>query len=82
MFPSIRSESAPVSSLYQSHPSGLSSHLDGLNRLDTNENPPGACQVSLKQTLARAYVEDMQANRYPDGNHGSLKEAIASYVSE
>jgi len=79
MFPFIRSDLLQFQA-YQSHPSGLSSHLDGLDRLDTNENPLDL-PVPLKQTLARAYVEDMQANRYPDGNHGSLKEAIASYVN-
>jgi histidinol-phosphate aminotransferase len=52
-----------------------------IDRLDTNENPYDL-PVELKQQLAQQWVESIESNRYPDGGHHRLKEAIASYVTE
>ena len=52
-----------------------------LDRLDTNENPFDL-PIDLKQKLAWAYQQTIQANRYPDGGHAILKQAIAEYVNE
>ncbi|MEM9543785.1 MAG: histidinol-phosphate transaminase [Cyanobacteria bacterium P01_E01_bin.42] len=51
------------------------------DRLDTNESPYDF-PSELKEELARVYRDDLLSNRYPDGGHGELKEAIARYVSE
>ncbi len=51
-----------------------------IDRLDGNEShldlPP-----ELKQKLAWTYQELITANRYPDGGHAELKQAIATYVN-
>lgn len=52
-----------------------------IDRLDTNENPYDLPQ-SLKAKLARTYQELIAVNRYPDGSHGKLKQAIAEYSNE
>ncbi|MGB3135258.1 MAG: histidinol-phosphate transaminase [Nodosilinea sp.] len=52
--------------------------LDGL---DTNECPYDLPEA-LKEKLAWQLHHDIAANRYPDGSHGSLKAAIAQYVTE
>lgn len=52
-----------------------------LDRLDANESPfdlPG----ELKEKLAWIYQNKIESNRYPDGSHLELKEAIAAYVNE
>jgi histidinol-phosphate aminotransferase len=52
-----------------------------IDRLDTNECPydlPG----DLKEKLAWIYQQEIENNRYPDGGHIALKEAIAAYVNE
>jgi histidinol-phosphate aminotransferase len=52
-----------------------------IDRLDTNECPydlPG----ELKEKLAWIYQQEIENNRYPDGGHIALKEAIAAYVNE
>ncbi len=52
-----------------------------LDILDTNECPYDLPEA-LKEKLAWHLHHDIAANRYPDGGHGALKEAIAQYVSE
>ena len=52
-----------------------------LDRLDTNECPFDL-PTDLKQKLAQTYQQTIEANRYPDGEHGALKVAIAAYVNE
>ena len=51
------------------------------DRLDTNETPLDLPEA-LKQDLARTYRQIIEANRYPDGSHAALKNAIAAYVNE
>ncbi|MEA5449800.1 histidinol-phosphate transaminase [Leptolyngbya sp. CCNP1308] len=52
-----------------------------LDILDTNECPYDLPEV-LKEKLAWHLHRDITANRYPDGGHGALKDAIAQYVTE
>ena len=84
MLPFIRKDLAELTA-YTPHPgvalaeSAQSSMV--LDRLDTNECPydlPG----ELKQKLAWNYQQLIETNRYPDGGHAALKEAIAQYVNE
>ena len=79
----IRSDLAQLIA-YTPHPGGTSgepSKAETLDRLDTNETPYDLPE-ELKQKLAIAYEREIEANRYPDGGHGALKEAIAAYVRE
>ncbi|TAG73553.1 MAG: histidinol-phosphate transaminase [Oscillatoriales cyanobacterium] len=70
---------------YTPHPggaSGESAHSEiVLDRLDTNECPYDL-PAELKQKLAWNYQQLIETNRYPDGGHAALKEAIAQYVNE
>ncbi|MGB3511042.1 MAG: histidinol-phosphate transaminase [Microcoleaceae cyanobacterium] len=78
MFSFIRSDLAQLKP-YTAHPGG-SSKIP-LDRLDTNECPYDLPD-NLKQKLAGNYQELIETNRYPDGSHFKLKEAIAEYVNE
>jgi histidinol-phosphate aminotransferase len=49
--------------------------------LDTNESPFDLPQ-ELKEKLAWIYQHSLESNRYPDGGHAQLKDAIAQYVNE
>ncbi len=79
----IRSDLATFAA-YTPHPSGSgdsSAEAIVLDHLDTNENPYDLPD-ELKQKLAWLYQNEIQSNRYPDGEHGALKQAIVEYVSE
>lgn len=52
-----------------------------LDRLDTNESPEDLPD-DLKQKLAWTLQNQIESNRYPDGGHEQLKQAIADYVNE
>ena len=52
-----------------------------MDRLDTNECPYDL-PYNLKQKLAENYQQLIETNRYPDGSHLKLKEAIAEYVNK
>lgn len=84
MLPFIRSDLAQLTA-YTPHPESASGDFvsppTSSDRLDANESPfdlPG----ELKEKLAWTYQQLIEANRYPDGSHGELKQAIAAYVSE
>lgn len=82
MLPFIRSDLAQFTA-YTPHPNST----DGkpiesvIDRLDTNESPFDL-PSELKQKLAWMYQETIETNRYPDGGHAQLKQAIAEYVNE
>ena len=84
MLPFIRKDLAELTA-YTPHPggaSGESAHSESvLDRLDTNECPYDLPE-ELKQKLAWTYQQLIETNRYPDGGHAALKEAIAQYVNE
>ncbi|TVP61925.1 MAG: histidinol-phosphate transaminase [Leptolyngbya sp. LCM1.Bin17] len=79
--PFLRSDVVQLAA-YTPHPGAADAvtpaHLD---HLDTNECPYDLPQA-LKEKLAWMDQQDIAANRYPDGGHGALKDAIAAYVSE
>ncbi|MEG5159645.1 histidinol-phosphate transaminase [Microcoleus sp. AT3-A2] len=84
MLPFIRKDLAELTA-YTPHPggaSGESAHSESvLDRLDTNECPYDLPE-ELKKKLAWTYQQLIETNRYPDGGHAALKEAIAEYVNE
>ncbi|MFM6308213.1 MAG: histidinol-phosphate transaminase, partial [Dolichospermum sp.] len=51
------------------------------DRLDTNESPLDL-PPEIKEKLAFIYQQIIETNRYPDGGHESLKNAISEYVNE
>lgn len=84
MLPFIRSDLNQIRA-YTPHPSSddgkpLTAAIT-LDRLDTNESPLDL-PVELKEKLAWTYQQLIETNRYPDGGHESLKQAIAEYVNE
>lgn len=80
----IRSDLAKLQA-YIPHPGGESGKAIELeiflDRIDSNESPFDL-PVDLKEKLAWTYQQQIKANRYPDGGHFALKEAIAQYVNE
>lgn len=74
----IRSDLAQLAA-YTPHPGGESPVI--VDRLDTNESPLDL-PAEIKSKLAWAYQQEIEANRYPNGSHQELKEAIAQYVQE
>ncbi|MEB3341553.1 histidinol-phosphate transaminase [Okeania sp.] len=78
MFTFIRSDLNNLKA-YTPHPGG-SSEIP-LDRLDTNEFPYDLPD-NLKQKLAENYQQLIETNRYPDGGHLELKEAIAKYTNQ
>ncbi|HBQ98040.1 MULTISPECIES: histidinol-phosphate transaminase [unclassified Roseofilum] len=67
---------------YKPHPGSIiGTHPQTLDRLDTNESANDLPE-ELKQKLGELYIHSLEANRYPDGSHQELKEAIAEYVNE
>ena len=64
---------------YTPHPGGKTTHP--VDRLDTNECPLDLPQ-EIKDKLTWLYQQEIEANRYPDGSHYQLKNAIAEYVNE
>jgi histidinol-phosphate aminotransferase len=84
MLPFIRKDLAELTA-YTPHPGGASGELahseSVLDRLDTNECPYDLPE-ELKKKLAWTYQQLIETNRYPDGGHAALKEAIAQYVNE
>lgn len=76
----LRPELADFSG-YRSHPGGELPAGLALDRLDTNESPydlPPALKAKLSQVLS----DVIESNRYPDGTHQTLKQAIVEYVNE
>lgn len=78
--PFLRPDLAELAA-YTPHPGSSDAPLpEKIDPLDTNESPYDL-PAPLKQKLAWAQ-QQMQANRYPGGDHGELKSAIAAYVNE
>ncbi|MEG4217004.1 histidinol-phosphate transaminase [Microcoleus sp. Pol14C6] len=84
MLPFIRKDLAQLTA-YTPHPGGTSgepAHSErAIDRLDTNECPYDLPE-ELKKKLAWTYQQLIETNRYPDGGHAALKEALAQYVNE
>ncbi|MEH2254829.1 histidinol-phosphate transaminase [Nostoc sp.] len=82
MLPFIRSDLAQFTA-YKPHPSSdtADSVATQFDRLDTNESPYDL-PPELKEKLAWMYQQVIETNRYPDGGHKTLKDAIAEYVNQ
>ena len=82
MLPFIRSDLAQFTA-YKPHPSSDTAEPvpAQFDRLDTNESPYDL-PPELKEKLAWTYQQVIETNRYPDGGHETLKDAIAEYVNE
>ncbi|AUB36379.1 hisC, histidinol-phosphate aminotransferase [Nostoc flagelliforme CCNUN1] len=82
MLPFIRSDLAKFTA-YKPHPSSDTAESVPVqfDRLDTNESPYDL-PPELKEKLAWTYQQVIETNRYPDGGHETLKDAIAEYVNE
>lgn len=82
MLPFIRSDLAQFTA-YKPHPSSdtADSVATQFDRLDTNESPYDL-PSELKEKLAWTYQQVIETNRYPDGGHETLKDAIAEYVNQ
>ncbi|MEH1998723.1 MAG: histidinol-phosphate transaminase [Nostoc sp.] len=82
MLPFIRSDLAQFTA-YKPHPSSdtAASVPAQFDRLDTNESPYDL-PPELKEKLVWTYQQVIETNRYPDGGHETLKDAIAQYVNE
>jgi histidinol-phosphate aminotransferase len=82
MLPFIRSDLAQLTA-YKPHPSSDTAAAVPmqLDRLDTNESPEDL-PPELKEKLAWTYQQVIETNRYPDGGHETLKQAIAQYVNQ
>jgi histidinol-phosphate aminotransferase len=82
MLPFIRSDLAQFTA-YKPHPSSNTAEpvATKFDRLDTNESPDDL-PPEIKEKLAWTYQQVIETNRYPDGGHETLKEAIAEYVNE
>ncbi len=65
---------------YTPHPAGAVDKGTVLDHLDTNESPY-SLPKPLRLKLADTYENHLETNRYPDGGHLALKEAIAEYVN-
>ena len=76
MLPFLRADLANLKA-YQPHPP----IPEPYDQLDTNESPIDL-PIELKESLAQHYQQTIAANRYPDGGHQALKQAIADYVSK
>ncbi|MBD2561056.1 MULTISPECIES: histidinol-phosphate transaminase [Nostoc] len=82
MLPFIRSDLAQFTA-YKPHPSSDTAGAvpAQFDRLDTNESPYDL-PPELKEKLVWTYQQVIETNRYPDGGHETLKDAIAEYVNE
>ncbi|MEH2375041.1 histidinol-phosphate transaminase [Nostoc sp.] len=82
MLPFIRSDLAQFTA-YKPHPSSdtAASVATQFDRLDTNESPYDL-PPELKEKLVWTYQQVIETNRYPDGGHETLKDAIAQYVNQ
>ena len=74
----IRSDLTQLAA-YLPHSGGTTPAI--VDRLDTNESPLDL-PAEIKSKLAWIYQQEIEANRYPDGTHQELKNAIAEYVNE
>lgn len=78
----IRSDLSQLNA-YKPHPGSDSAEPVNIqfDRLDTNESPLDL-PPEIKEKLAWTYQQIIETNRYPDGGHESLKNAISEYVNE
>lgn len=80
----LREDLTQLAAYKSPQPTGSDSKLDiaqpVLDSLDTNESPIDLPD-DLKAELADTYRSQILANRYPNGDHWSLKQAVATYAA-
>ena len=78
----IRSDLSQLNA-YKAHPGSDNAEPVAIqfDRLDTNESPVDL-PPEIKEKLAWTYQQLIETNRYPDGGHETLKNAISQYVNE
>ncbi|MGD1907728.1 MAG: histidinol-phosphate transaminase [Leptolyngbyaceae cyanobacterium] len=81
MLPCIRPDLAEFAAYSAHSADSLDVEPESVDILDTNECAHDL-PASLKDKLGFAYQQEIASNRYPDGGHGVLKDAIARYVNE
>lgn len=83
MLPFLRADLAQLKA-YTPHPASVGespTHPIEFDHLDTNESPL-QLPDELKAKLAWSYQHTIATNRYPDGGHAALKQAVVEYVHE
>ncbi|MEL6468088.1 MAG: histidinol-phosphate transaminase [Cyanobacteria bacterium J06623_4] len=73
----LRADLAKFSAYSAPHP--IEEPVKALDGLDTNESPIDLPD-DLKAALATQYEQAIAANRYPDGGHLQLKQAVLDYA--
>lgn len=76
----LRADLAQMAAYKSPHP-GQAEDVPRLDPLDTNESPIDLPD-ELKDKLAESYRSAIAANRYPDGSHTALKQAVVTYAAE
>lgn len=76
----LRADLAQFVAYKSPHPAHDADTQPVLDPLDTNESPIDLPEA-LKADLAEAYRRAIAANRYPDGSHYALKQAIIAYAT-
>ncbi len=83
MLPFLRPDLAQLKA-YTPHPASAGESLPPaieFDQLDTNESPV-QLPDELKAKLAWTYQHTIATNRYPDGGHDVLKQAVVEYIQE
>ncbi|MGC1309640.1 MAG: histidinol-phosphate transaminase [Phormidesmis sp.] len=78
----LRDDLARLAAYQSPHPDpylAKDTNQPALDPLDTNESPIDLPEA-LKTALAQTYEQAIAANRYPDGSHLALKQAVMSYA--
>lgn len=82
----LRADLAQLTAYQSPHPADDSaavqpaSDLTNTDLLDTNESPIDLPD-EIKAVLAEKYQQAIAANRYPDGSHLALKQAVLKYAA-
>ena len=79
----LREDLTQLAAYKSPHPTNSASEIDSvqpvLDGLDTNESPIDL-PADLKEELAEVYRHQVSANRYPNGDHAALKQAVVDYA--
>ncbi len=76
----LRADLAQFTAYQSPHPANESALVQpAVDPLDTNESPIDLPD-EIKTALAEKYQQAIAANRYPDGSHFPLKQAVRSYA--
>ena len=77
----LRADLAQLAAYQSPHPTDESVSVQRvIDPLDTNESPIDLPE-EIKASLAKKYQQAIAANRYPDGSHSALKQAVLKYAA-